>query len=59
MLNWDEMNPLWLLLVIIAGAAHAAEPAYPNRPVRLLVPQPPGGSTDTMARMVGQKLTEL
>ena len=53
------MRPLWLLLVLIAGAAHAAEPAYPNRPVRLLVPQPPGGSTDTMARMVGQKLTEL
>jgi tripartite-type tricarboxylate transporter receptor subunit TctC len=53
------MRPLWLLLVLIAVAAHAAESAYPNRPVRLLVPQPPGGSTDTMARMVGQKLTEL
>jgi tripartite-type tricarboxylate transporter receptor subunit TctC len=53
------MKPLWLLLVLIAVAAHAAGSAYPNRPVRLLVPQPPGGSTDTMARMVGQKLTEL
>lgn len=53
------MKPLWLLLVLIAGAVHAAEPAYPNRPVRLLVPQPPGGSADMMARMVSHKLTEM
>jgi tripartite-type tricarboxylate transporter receptor subunit TctC len=32
--------------------------AYPARPVRIIVPYPPGGATDVMARIVAQKLTE-
>ena len=32
--------------------------AYPARPVRLIVPYPPGGGNDTLARLFGQKLTE-
>ncbi|OGA50920.1 MAG: hypothetical protein A3F74_01155 [Betaproteobacteria bacterium RIFCSPLOWO2_12_FULL_62_58] len=31
---------------------------YPNRPVRLIVPYPPGGPNDVLARMVGGKLAE-
>ena len=52
------MKYLCLLFVLIAGAAQAAEPAYPNRPLRFLVPHAPGGPTDIMARVVGQKLSE-
>src|SRR5689334_17680170 len=33
--------------------------SYPARPVRLIVTYPPGGSSDLMARLVGQKLSEL
>jgi tripartite-type tricarboxylate transporter receptor subunit TctC len=35
-----------------------AQQAYPNRPIRFIVPYPAGGGTDIIARMVGQKLAE-
>src|SRR4051794_39866732 len=40
------------------SATHAATPAYPQRPVRVLVPYPPGGTADVMARVISQKLGE-
>ncbi len=44
-------------LAAVASAAMAQQ-AYPVRPVRYIVPFPPGGSTDPMARMMAAKLTE-
>ena len=36
----------------------AAQAAFPNKPVRIIVPQTPGGASDALARIVGQKLSE-
>ena len=38
------------------GATHAAEQSYPARPIRLIVPFPPGGAADAVARIVGTPL---
>ncbi len=48
------------LTTAITGA-QAAQPSpaqYPAKPIRLLVPYPPGGGNDTMARAIGTRLTE-
>ena len=49
---------LTLVNVVGAGAALAAQGGYPERPVRLVIPQSPGGASDTVGRVVAQKLTE-
>lgn len=43
--------------VLAAMGAHAAE-TFPNRPLRMIIPFPPGGGTDIMGRIVAQRLTD-
>jgi len=47
-----------LLMAVSATAASAAEISYPTRPIRIIVPYPPGGSTDPTARAFGTWLSD-
>lgn len=52
--------PLACLVALAAGLAQpsaAANGAYPNRPIRMIVPQAPGSASDTVARIIAQELT--
>jgi tripartite-type tricarboxylate transporter receptor subunit TctC len=46
------------LAIVLAGASGALAQGWPNRPIRMIVPYTPGGYTDLMARLVGQKISD-
>ena len=48
----------WLPVLALLGAQACFAQSYPARPIRIVVPFPPGGSTDLVARVVGQKMSE-
>jgi tripartite-type tricarboxylate transporter receptor subunit TctC len=47
---------LFLAALVVAGGVHAQ--SYPNRPVKVVVPWPPGQATDLAARIVAEKLSQ-
>ena len=46
-----------LLALLIVGSP-AAQTTYPEKPIRMVVGLPPGGTPDTVARLLGQKFAE-
>ncbi len=53
----------WMVAVLMFAGAFAGAPVlaqdYPNRPVKLVTPFPPGGGTDAVARIIAEKLTQI
>ena len=49
----------FLFALGLAGGAVAQSTDYPSRPVKMIVPYPPGGQGDILGRIVGKKLSEL
>ena len=43
---------------LLVAASAAAQPSYPDKPIKMVIGFPPGGAPDTVARLLGQKLTE-
>jgi tripartite-type tricarboxylate transporter receptor subunit TctC len=60
----SRVRAVWLALlalVLVAGVvpqAYAADGEYPNKPIKIIVPFPPGSGTDTSARRVAQIITD-
>ena len=51
-------NPLLAGLILLFPAFASAQD-YPTKPIRLIVPFPPGGPNDIIARVIGQRMSEL
>jgi tripartite-type tricarboxylate transporter receptor subunit TctC len=52
------LSLLTAFLIAIAGGSAIAQPAYPNKPIRFIVPFPPGGGTDIVARIITTRMSE-
>jgi tripartite-type tricarboxylate transporter receptor subunit TctC len=57
-MNKNKYLNYFFLLAASLPTVPAVAQDYPNKPVRLLVPFAPGGGTDTLARMIAQRLAE-
>lgn len=52
------LSLLPLAVCALAATAAHAQPAFPSKPIRIVVPFPAGGTSDVLARLIGQKMTE-
>jgi tripartite-type tricarboxylate transporter receptor subunit TctC len=53
------MKKILICLAALLTSTAAAAQSWPQKPVRFIVPFPPGGATDISARILGEKLTEI
>jgi tripartite-type tricarboxylate transporter receptor subunit TctC len=60
--RFQPLRNFFLALIVLASATTSisvhSQAAYPNRPIKMISPFPPGGASDTLARLVASKLGE-
>lgn len=49
---------VWIALLALGSSVALGQPTFPVKPVRIIVPYPPGGTNNLLARHIGQKLGE-
>jgi tripartite-type tricarboxylate transporter receptor subunit TctC len=52
------MKNLLIVLCVLLAPGFAAAQDYPAKPIRIVIPYPPGGASDLTARLLGQKMAE-
>jgi tripartite-type tricarboxylate transporter receptor subunit TctC len=57
MSEWRTAASLIIGIGMTAVCAVAAAQAYPSKPIRFVIPYPPGGASDVTARIIGAKMT--
>src|SRR3954452_20661139 len=59
-MNWCVSRSLFVALAVVSALATPTAQAadYPNRPIHVVVPWPPGGPTDAVARVISQGISE-
>jgi tripartite-type tricarboxylate transporter receptor subunit TctC len=57
-MNHSNRRSFITLTLAAAAGSSWAQPGFPNKPMRIIVAFPPGGSTTVVARLLGQKLSE-
>ena len=55
--KWTASHLFVLFPIVIPACAFGAD-SYPDKPIRMILPGPPGGGADLLARMLGQKLSD-
>lgn len=55
---WVRFAGLLLMAMLSVAPANVSAQLYPNRPIKLIVPYPPGGGVDLMGRIVAENLSE-
>ncbi len=58
MIKNNGLHRILSAALLLSAALPVIAQTYPNRPVRIIVPFPPGGATDIVARVIGQKLND-
>ena len=53
-----ELTAVAVACLVTVAAVTCAAADYPTHPIRMIVPFSPGGTSDTLARILGQKMTE-